>query len=108
MFLCHDEECIGKSYQMSTTKLLQAPCLGIDLKKYSAFFTWRTTITCKKEDKFAKIHPLVSLLNAKWLAHFLKENFLVVDEAMAPYYGRNGLKQHIYGKPIRFDYKVWC
>ena len=101
MFLCHDEDCIEKSYQMSTTKLLPAPCLGIDLKKYSAFFTWRTTI-------IAKIRPLVSLLNAKWLAHFPKENFLAVDEAMVPYYGRNGLKQHIHGKPIRFGYKVWC
>ena len=27
---------------------------------------------------------------------------------MVPYYGRNGLKQHIHGKPIRFGYKVWC
>ena len=27
---------------------------------------------------------------------------------MVPYYGRHGLKQHIYGKPIRFGYKVWC
>ena len=62
----------------------------------------------QKEDKFAKIRPLVSLLNAKWLAHFPKENFLAVDEAMVPYYGRNRLKQHIHGKPIRFGNKVWC
>ena len=26
---------------------------------------------------------------------------------MVPHYGRNGLKQHIHGKPIRFGYKVW-
>ena len=62
----------------------------------------------QKEDKFAKIRPLVSLLNAKWLAHFPKENFLAVDKEMVPYYGRNGLIQHIHGKPIRFGYKVWC
>ena len=61
-----------------------------------------------KEDKFAKIRPLASLLNEKWLAYFPKENFLSVYESMVPYYGRNGLKQHIYGKPIRFGYKVWC
>ena len=61
-----------------------------------------------KEDKFAKIRPLASLLNEKWLAHFPKENFLFVDESMVPYYGRNGLKQHIHGKPILFGYKVWC
>ena len=62
----------------------------------------------QKEDKYAKIRPLVSLLNAKWLAHFPKENFLAVDQAMFPYYGRNGLKQHIHGKPITFGYEVWC
>ena len=61
-----------------------------------------------KEDKFAKIRPLASMLNEKWLAHFPKENFLSVDESMVPYYGRNGLKQHIHGKPIRFGYKNWC
>ncbi|XP_046662740.1 piggyBac transposable element-derived protein 3-like [Homalodisca vitripennis] len=26
---------------------------------------------------------------------------------MVPYYGRHGAKQHIHGKPIRFEYKVW-
>ena len=26
---------------------------------------------------------------------------------MIEYFGRNGLKQHIHGKPIRFGYKVW-
>ena len=50
----------------------------------------------QKEDKFAKIGPLVLLLNAKWLAHFQKENFLAVDEAMVPY-GQNGLKQIFMG-----------
>ena len=39
---------------------------------------------------------------------FSEGKFFAVDEAMVPYYGPNGLKQHIHGKPIRFGYKVWC
>lgn len=31
-----------------------------------------------------------------------------VDEAMEPYYGNNGLKQFIKGKPVRFGSKFWC
>jgi hypothetical protein len=31
-----------------------------------------------------------------------------IDEIMIPYYGRHSTKQFIYGKPIRFGYKVWA
>ena len=27
---------------------------------------------------------------------------------MVPYFGKNDLKQHIHGKPIRFGYKISC
>ncbi|KAF2901515.1 hypothetical protein ILUMI_04673 [Ignelater luminosus] len=30
-----------------------------------------------------------------------------VDESIIPYFGRNGCKQFIRGKPIRFGYKAW-
>ncbi|KAF2890837.1 hypothetical protein ILUMI_15336 [Ignelater luminosus] len=30
-----------------------------------------------------------------------------IDESMIPYFGRNGCKQFIRGKPIRFGYKAW-
>ena len=59
-------------------------------------------------DRYAKVHPIFSMLNEKWLNHFSNENYLSINESMVPYYGRHGLKQHIHGKPIRFGYKVWC
>ena len=59
-------------------------------------------------DRYAKVRPLFTNLNEKFLLYFSHENCLSVDESMIPYYGRHGLKQHIHGKPIRFGYKVWC
>ena len=71
------------------------------------FFHLADNNNLHKDNKFAKIRTLLSLLNAKFLSNFPKENFLSVEESMVPYYGRNGLKQHIHEKPIRFGYKVW-
>ena len=58
-------------------------------------------------DRYAKVRPLFTALNEKWLQYFPTENYLSIDESMIEYFGRNGLKQHIHGKPIRFGYKVW-
>ncbi|GBP64812.1 PiggyBac transposable element-derived protein 3 [Eumeta japonica] len=41
------------------------------------------------------------------LLSFLLEEHYSVDEAMIPYYGRHGCKQHIKGKPIRYGFKAW-
>lgn len=59
-------------------------------------------------DKFAKMRPLMSLLNERYLNNGVLEENLCVDESMAPYYGRHGAKQYIKGKPIRFGFKFWC
>lgn len=59
-------------------------------------------------DKFAKIRPLWSMLNERFLNAFPMDSNLCVDESMVPYFGRHSTKQHIHGKPVRFGYKVWC
>ncbi|XP_033231548.1 piggyBac transposable element-derived protein 3-like, partial [Belonocnema kinseyi] len=61
-----------------------------------------------QSDKFAKIRPLWSLLNSRWLKWFPGDGNLSVDESMCPYFGRHSCKQHIHGKPISFGYKIWC
>lgn len=61
-----------------------------------------------QDDKFSKVRPLWKMLNERWLRAFNNEKLLCIDEAMIPYYGRHGTKQHMTGKPIRFGYKVWC
>ena len=60
------------------------------------------------ENRYAKMRPLFGYLNKKWLLYFPRKNYLSVDESMGSYFERNGLKQHIHGKPIRFGYKIWC
>ena len=57
-------------------------------------------------DKYAKVRPIFSMLNEKYLNHFSNENYLSIDESMVPYYGRHGLKLHVHEKLIRFGYKV--
>jgi len=58
-------------------------------------------------DRLAKVRPLLSAMNERFLCYFPQQASLSIDESMVPYYGRHGMKQFIRGKPIRFGYKVW-
>ena len=58
-------------------------------------------------DRLAKVRPLLSAINERFLRYFPEQASLSIDESMVPYYGRHGMKQFIRGKPIRFGYKVW-
>lgn len=60
-----------------------------------------------KDDKFAKVRPLFSALNATFQSHAPIEEHHSIDEAMVPYFGRHSCKQFIRGKPIRYGYKLW-
>ena len=60
-----------------------------------------------KNDKFAKVRPLINLLNKQRLEHFFPEQHISVDESMVPYYGKHGAKQYIHGKPTKFGNKMW-
>ncbi|XP_068240157.1 piggyBac transposable element-derived protein 3-like [Palaemon carinicauda] len=37
-----------------------------------------------------------------------KDQHISLDEAMIEYFGRNGCKQCIRNKPVRFRFKAWC
>ena len=58
-------------------------------------------------DCYFKVRPIFENLN-KAGKYFLDGQHYSVDEAMIPYFGRHHTKQYIYGKPVRFGYKVWC
>ncbi|XP_071051365.1 piggyBac transposable element-derived protein 3-like [Onthophagus taurus] len=58
-------------------------------------------------DKFAKLRPLSTLLNKKFMDNSSLEEMHSVDEAMVPYYGCHSCKQYIRGKPVRYGYKLW-
>lgn len=60
-----------------------------------------------KNDKLAKVRPLIEKLNTKFVQFAPIDNQISIDESMIPYFGRHGCKQFIRGKPIRFGYKAW-
>ena len=60
-----------------------------------------------KEDKFAKVRPLIDKLNEQCLANYLPEQSVSIDESMVAYLGRHGCKQYMRKKPVKFGYKFW-
>ena len=66
--------------------------------------TRRNMPLADKEILHANKRPLFDVLNVKICLrqHFPNEQTLSIDESMIPYCGKNALKQHIKGKPIRF------
>ena len=57
-------------------------------------------------DKFAKVRPLIKLLNKKFQQYAPNKEFYSFDESICEYYGRHGCKQFLRGKPIRFGFKI--
>ena len=58
-----------------------------------------------KEDKFAKVRPLIDKLNEHYLANYLPEQSVSIDESILPYFGHHGCKQYMRNKPVKFCYK---
>jgi DNA excision repair protein ERCC-6 len=59
-------------------------------------------------DRYAKVRPLFSALNQRFLSMAPHERFHSIDEAMIPYFGRHPCKQFMRLKPsARFGYKVF-
>jgi len=78
-------------------------------------FFWHTTVLLHFSKyeyvffhfRFKKARLLIKHLQAKFSECFVPEQELSHDEAMIKYFGKNGLKQSITNKPIRFGFKVW-
>ena len=58
-------------------------------------------------DKFSKMNPLFKMINDSFLQNFIPEKNVSNDESMVPYHGRQGCKQYIQNKPVKFGYKLW-
>lgn len=61
-----------------------------------------------KSDKFAKLRPLILLMNERYLQFGIFTHNLSIDEQMVPYFGRHSAKMFMKGKPVRFGFKIWC
>ena len=60
------------------------------LKTY-AHFADNTKLS--KDDKFANMRPLLTMLNKRFLQYAIMKERLSVDESMFSYFGRHGAKQ---------------
>ena len=58
-------------------------------------------------DKFAKMRPLFDAINKTFLINYQPSQHVSTDESMVPYFCRDGEKQYIHGKPIKFGCKLW-
>jgi hypothetical protein len=76
-----------------------------DIKKYLHFCD-NNNINVN-ENRFAKIQPLLDLLNASLVQFGILYDCLSVDEQMIGYTGRHPSKQYIRGKPVKWGYKMW-
>ena len=61
----------------------------------------------EQSDKYAKVRPLLAMVNERFLRHAPLERKLCIDETMVPYFGRHSGKQYLKGKPMRYGYKLW-
>ncbi|XP_068213979.1 piggyBac transposable element-derived protein 3-like [Palaemon carinicauda] len=61
-----------------------------------------------KDDKLAKIRPLMNHLNTRFAMAYPMDQHISLDEAMIEYFGRHGYKQCIRNKPVRFGFEAWC
>ncbi|XP_037937390.1 uncharacterized protein LOC119670695 [Teleopsis dalmanni] len=58
-------------------------------------------------DRFAKVTPLIALVNKKFMQFGVFHEYLSIDEQMVPYFGRHSSKMYIRNKPIKFGFKLW-
>ncbi|XP_031350462.1 piggyBac transposable element-derived protein 3-like [Photinus pyralis] len=72
------------------------------------YIHFNNNLNIDQTDRVCKVRPYLEMLRKKFTEYTVWECETSIDEAMIPYYGRHGLKQHIQGKPIRFGYKAWC
>ena len=62
--------------------------------------------TISKEDRAAKLRPLMNNLQRKFIKHGGFPEYLAIDESMIPYFGKHFAKQFTRGKSIWFGYKM--
>ena len=60
-----------------------------------------------KDDKFAKVRPLINKLNEQCFENSLPEQSVSIDEFMVPYFVRHGWKHYMRNEPVKFSFKFW-
>ena len=76
-------------------------------RKIKSYFHVCDNEDLELNDKWAKLRPLIDIVNNKLIQFGALAEHLSIDEQMVPYFGRHSCKMFIRGKPIRFGYKNW-
>ena len=106
MWTCQDDQCIGNNEDThSTTVSLLLSRNRFDEIMHNLHLADNSNLD--KEDKFAKVRPLIDKLNEQCLANYLPEESVSIDESMVPYFGHHGCKRYMRNKPVTFGYKFW-
>ena len=61
-----------------------------------------------RDDKLAKVRPLISLCERQFPARFQPSKDVSIDEAMIRFDGRLSRKQYMPKKPVKWGLKLWC
>lgn len=72
------------------------------------FIRFADNTKLSKDDKYAKIRPLVDLCNKKFMQFGVFAHNISIDERMVPDCGRHSGKIFLRGKPVQFGFKTWC
>ena len=62
----------------------------------------------QKNDKYAKLRPVVDMLRANFRSHWVPAQDVTIDESMVASKARCSMVQFVPSKPTRFGFKVWC
>ena len=58
-------------------------------------------------DKLGKIHPMLEIIQQRFLEHYMPGKEQTIDEGMIAYKGRLSFMQYMPAKPIKCGIKVW-
>ena len=58
-------------------------------------------------DKLGKIHPMLEIIQQRFLEHYMPGKEQTIDEGMIAYKGRLSFMQYMPAKPIKHGIKVW-
>ena len=76
-----------------------------EIKKY---FHFADNQNLTEGDKMSKTVPLYEMLNRDLIQFGIFNKLLSVHEYIIAYFGWHSAKMFIKGKPICFDFKIWC
>ena len=103
---CLVDECIGALMKIFNMIIVASSMPRHKFNQILQYFHVADNKNLDKNDKMAKLRPLMKIFNRKFCETYMMDQNLDLDESMIEYFGRHGCKQCIRNKPIRFGFKA--